>query len=150
MIRPLTVDAMEIVGSEKLDPINVYWEDFGDGRGQVTITCYGEAWTAYWGAMPEPTVREFFLKADDDYIANRLQGSQFQKCTQGHLTYLKRIVRAIKAELSTSAPEPRRILHLWMKERQEGACGKGNPGNTTSQKEEVNCEHCCEHIQNGV
>jgi len=75
-----------------------YWEDFGDGKGRVTITCYGEAWTAYWPAMGT-MIREFFLCADDDYLANRLQGAQFQKHTQGHLSYLKRIVRAIKDQL---------------------------------------------------
>lgn len=100
MIRSLTVESVEIYGIERLDPIDVYWEDFGEQRGRVTITCWGEAWTAYWGAMGEATIREFFLRADDDYIARRLQGAQFQKHTAGHLTYLKRIVRAIKQELS--------------------------------------------------
>lgn len=106
MNKPLQVEAVEISGVQALDPIQVYWEDFGGGRGRVTITCYGEAWTAYWNAMGEnTTIREFFLMADDDYIANRIQGPQFQKRTQGHLTYLKRIVRAIKDDLRF-VPEP--------------------------------------------
>jgi hypothetical protein len=96
MIKPLTVDAMEISGVQSLDPVQVYWEDFGEGRGRVTITCYGEAWTGYWIATGEITIKQFFLSCDDDYLANRIQGAQFQKRNPGHLTYLKRIVRAIK------------------------------------------------------
>ncbi len=79
-----------------LDPIQVYWRDLGVGKGYVTIVCYGEAWTGYWGAMGGLTIKEFFLFADVEYIANRIQGAQFQKHTPGHMTYLKRIVRAIK------------------------------------------------------
>ena len=109
MIQPLIVDAMQITGAPALDTINVYWEDFGERRGQVTITCWGEAWTCYWGSMPENTVREFFLKANDEYIANRLQGSQFQKRTARHTTYLKRIVRAIKAELKALTEPPAEV-----------------------------------------
>ena len=96
--KPLTVEAVEISNIKSLDPIQVYWEDFGDGRGRVTITCYGEAWTAYWGAMGDP-IKKFFTKADDEYIATRLQGAQFQKRTAGHMTYLIRLVRAIKESI---------------------------------------------------
>ena len=146
MIQALDVNAIEICGSENLDPIKVYWEDFGERRGQVTITCWGEAWTAYWGAMPELTIREFFLKADVDYIANRLQGAQFQKHTAGHMTYLKRIVRAVKEAIAAPSSGPQKILHLWISERQDGLCEQGNPGNTTTDKNEVNCERCREYI----
>lgn len=104
MNKPLNVEAIEISDLMALDPIQVYWEDFGEGRGRVTITCYGEAWTAYWGAMGKRTIREFFFDADDDYISNRLQGAQFQKRNSGHTTYLKRIVRAIKSELNSLPP----------------------------------------------
>lgn len=146
MIRPLTVDAIEITDAPALDAIQVYWEDFGQNRGRVTITCYGEAWTAYWGAMPEQTVREFFLKADVGYIANRLQGAQFQKKTSGHMTYLKRIVRAVKEAIAVPTSEPHRNFHLWIKEKQNGACGEGHPGNTTIQRDEVNCQRCREYM----
>jgi hypothetical protein len=97
--KEIQVSAVEISQIPALDPVNVYWEDFGPGRGRVTITCYGEAWTAYWGAMGGETIRQFFSACDVDYISQRLMGAQFQKRTQGHLTYLKRIVRTIKDEL---------------------------------------------------
>lgn len=99
MIKPLTVDAMEISEIPALDPVQVYWEDFGGGRGRVTITCYGEAWTGYWNAMGEITIKEFFCECDINYLANRIQGSQFQKHTPGHLSYLKRIVKVIREEI---------------------------------------------------
>ena len=100
MIEILSVEAIMIGGDPKLDPICVYWENSSHGQGRVTITCYGEAWTAYWGAMGENNIKQFFLRADDDYIAHRLQGAQFQKHTHGHLSYLKRIVRAVKESIS--------------------------------------------------
>jgi hypothetical protein len=100
MIKVLNVESIEISGIPALDPISVYWEDYGDGRGRVTITCYGEAWTAYWGAMEKDTIKSFFSYVDVDYITNRLQGAQFQKHTVGHFTYLKRIVTAIKSALN--------------------------------------------------
>jgi hypothetical protein len=103
MIKQLTVDAMEISGVQALDPVYVYWEDFGEGRGRATITCYGEAWTGYWGAMAGKTIKEFFLYADIDYIVTRIQGAQFQKRTPGHMTCLKRIVRAVKEAIKEAA-----------------------------------------------
>ena len=72
MIKQLKVEAIEISELKTLDPVSVYWEDFGPGQGRVTITCYGEAWTAYWPAMGDRTVAKFFSDCDDDYLVNRL------------------------------------------------------------------------------
>lgn len=101
----IDVTAMEINGLENLDQVVVYWEDLRPSQGRVTITCYGEAWTAFWNAMDGRKVQQFFLRCDDNYIAHRLIGAQFQKHTQGHLTYLKRIIRAIKEELRNTYRE---------------------------------------------
>lgn len=57
---------------DKLDPVTMVLEDFGAGKGKLTIDCYGKAWTAYWGAMGSETIAEFINTADVDYLANKL------------------------------------------------------------------------------
>lgn len=57
---------------DKLDPVTMILEDFGPGKGKLTIDCYGKAWTAYWGAMGSETIAEFINTADVDYLASKL------------------------------------------------------------------------------
>ena len=57
---------------DRLDPVTVYLEDFSKGAGQITIVCYGKAWTAYWGGMGEKTVSEFFCSCDKEYLIGNL------------------------------------------------------------------------------
>src|SRR5690606_8657631 len=47
----ITVDVLRIPAQPGLDPIVVYFEDYAPGRGRITVACYGDAWTAAWGAM---------------------------------------------------------------------------------------------------
>jgi hypothetical protein len=56
-----------------LDPITVFLDDMGQGRGRITISCYTKAWTAYWGAMGERTLAQFFMDASTEYLAENLQ-----------------------------------------------------------------------------
>ena len=61
-------------GLGTLDPISVIVENFGPGAGKITITCFGEAWSNYWGCMDEQhTLESFFCKADKHYIAGKLK-----------------------------------------------------------------------------
>lgn len=90
----------KISGTESLDPITVFWEDFGPGKGQVTIYCFGQAWTSYWGGMGEDTIRSFFASAGNDYLVNKLGYAQFLKQSKQHEKYLSRICIAIKDELA--------------------------------------------------
>ena len=57
---------------DRLDPITVFLEDYSHGAGQITIVCYGKAWTSYWGAMGDNTIDEFFCCCDEHYIAKNL------------------------------------------------------------------------------
>jgi hypothetical protein len=58
---------------DRLDTINVYFEDFGPGQGKVNIDVYGDAWSYYWCAMGKDyTVKRFFLKASLSYIISKL------------------------------------------------------------------------------
>jgi hypothetical protein len=100
MNREITVNAMEITDHPALDPITVFWEDFSPGKGQVTIICYGAAWTAYWGGMSGQTVKQFFSQCNNDYLIDRLAITQFMKPNKGHKIYLGRIIDAIKSEIA--------------------------------------------------
>lgn len=54
-----------------LDPVSVFLEDFESGKGKITIECYGKYWSAYWGAMGERTISEFFSSCSDNKLPVR-------------------------------------------------------------------------------
>lgn len=87
------------IRAQGLDPIRVVTEDFGAGQGSMTITCYGRAWTAYWGAMSPSNVRDFVRTCDNHYLVNCLvrgmsPGLKRHKADDEH--YLGRIVDAVR------------------------------------------------------
>jgi hypothetical protein len=56
-----------------LDPIGVTLDDVKDAAGEITITCWGKAWTYYWGSMGKGnTLASFFCGAGVDYLADKL------------------------------------------------------------------------------
>lgn len=56
----------------RLDPISVYLEDLGPERGKVTITCFDDSWTNFWGSMGKGrTVRDFFIGCDNGYLCSK-------------------------------------------------------------------------------
>jgi hypothetical protein len=57
---------------DRLDPVTVYTENYEPGKGKITIECYGQTWSSYWGAMSGDTVEEFFCRCDEHYLANKL------------------------------------------------------------------------------
>ena len=101
-VAPIDVDAIQISEMSGLDATAVFWCDYGQHRGSVTITCYpsGRAWTARFGGMPSDTIREFFLCADADYLVNKLGYAPTLKERNTDMVYLRRIVDAVKAALN--------------------------------------------------
>jgi len=89
-----------IDSKDGLDPITVFWQDFGVGQGSVTILCYDMAWTAWFGGMGGRSIEQFFTESDTDYTVTKLFYAQFLKNTAGHKKYLTRIVEAIKKEIA--------------------------------------------------
>jgi len=55
-----------------LDPITVFLEDLGPQQGQITIKCYDEIWSSYWGGMGDRNIAKFFCSCDHHYLANKL------------------------------------------------------------------------------
>lgn len=91
-----------------LDPVTVYFDDIREHVGQITVICFGEAWTAYFGAMPKEdlTVESFFRTADSHYMTNALIRAQFTKQTKQHEKYLMRIVEAVRQALNQERTVP--------------------------------------------
>lgn len=67
-----TIKKLLITDIPSLDPVKVFIENIAEGQGQITITCYGQAWTAYWGGMGPQALEEFFCSCNVSYIANKL------------------------------------------------------------------------------
>lgn len=71
-----TAQKLSITEMPNLDPVTVILEDLAPGKGKIIIECYGESWSAYWGAMGDGrTISTFFLSCDEHYIAGRLDSS---------------------------------------------------------------------------
>ncbi len=69
-VRKLLIEEVE-----RLDPVTVYLEDFEPGQGKITIECFGQSWSSYWGAMRGHTVAQFFCSCDESYLSNCLAGN---------------------------------------------------------------------------
>ena len=93
-----------IPNSPSLDPITVFWQNFGPGKGRVTIECYGSAWSCYFGAMRGCTIQQFFGDCDRGYLFNKMGYTQWLKQTKSHEKYLKQIIEAVQQSLR-SVPE---------------------------------------------
>ena len=70
-VEQFKVTKIEITDVEKHDPIRVYLEDDNQGRGRLTITEWGEAWTAYWPSMSGPLV-DFIIRNNNGYLIRHL------------------------------------------------------------------------------
>lgn len=86
-------DRIDIDGLPALDTIQAWPEDIGPGQGRMTIRCWGQAWTGYWGAMGERTLRQFFVQSPAEYLAGAMARSDSKKPA---LAYLTRVVEAVQ------------------------------------------------------
>ncbi|MES1987006.1 MAG: hypothetical protein V4440_03080, partial [Pseudomonadota bacterium] len=77
-----------------LDPISVIMEDIEPGKGKITIECYGESWTSYWGSMGEgKTIAKFFCSCDEHYLAGKLSS------IDSHITDWDNMPELLRAKL---------------------------------------------------
>lgn len=105
-MTPATVLLLEeIPASDGLDSIQVYWRDVGEGQGHVTITCWGCAWTCYFGGMSGKTTRQFFGAVSVDYMAGKLGNAQHLQQRRRDVAYLERIVSAIRKKILSEVAE---------------------------------------------
>lgn len=67
-----TIKKLALIDITGLDPISVFLEDFKPGQGKLTVECFGDAWSHYWGGMGERDFVGFLTTANADYIAGKL------------------------------------------------------------------------------
>lgn len=81
-----------------VDPIGlvtVFLQPFSPTQGRITIVNHGDAWSAYWDAMPEP-LAEFFVESSDDYLVSKLHQ---RPITRHEAARLKRIIGVVRVAL---------------------------------------------------
>lgn len=70
-IERSVVTKLTITGLPDLDPVHVFIDDMNANRGRVTITCFDESWSHYWGSIGSATITEFFCSCDEHYLAHK-------------------------------------------------------------------------------
>lgn len=87
-----------------IDPVAVYVEQFGQNSSRMTVQCYAQAWTAYWGSHGGNGLESFVVGCHPEYVADNLtwgnNGLMLKRHEKFNRDYLLRIVRAIQAEFS--------------------------------------------------
>ena len=73
-IQQSTVTKLLLTELDRLDPVTVFLEDYGDNKGKLIIECYGKSWSAYWGSMGG-NLAKFIKRVSSDYIANSMDGN---------------------------------------------------------------------------
>lgn len=71
-IETSKVTRLRLTELTSLDPVEVIADNIAEHKGKVTITCYGQSWTAYWGSTGCDSVEEFFCSAGNDYLIGSL------------------------------------------------------------------------------
>jgi hypothetical protein len=66
------VERLYVTGIPNLDSITAFIEDFGVGKGRITIRCYSTVWSAAWFGMGSKRIKEFFATAPDGYLLDNL------------------------------------------------------------------------------
>jgi len=92
-----TIFKLHISEIERLDVVNVYFDNIEKSKGRILVECWGRAWSSYWSAMGERTIEEFILMASNEYIIERLAPRKGPKSKD--YKYLDRILNAIKDAL---------------------------------------------------
>ncbi|HHA2772073.1 TPA: hypothetical protein ACOEQZ_001258 [Stenotrophomonas maltophilia] len=95
---PQGIRLIEIPRRNNLDPINVFVQDYELGRGRIVVTCYGQAWCGFWGAMGERTVMQFVAACDADYVAGNMLSGRHEHVKKHERTYVERIATEVIAE----------------------------------------------------
>lgn len=101
VIERLPCECLKIEPDSSLDTIHVFWLDVEPGKGYVTIICFGQAWTAYFGGMGDRTIRQFFARADTDYMVTKMGIAPHLKQSKRNDAYLGRIIDAVRRNLAT-------------------------------------------------
>ena len=85
---------------DRLDPVTVYVEQYGETSSRIVVQCYARAWTAYWGGHGNKPVEQFVCECYPEYVADNLtwglNGIIVKRREKHEYAYLMRIVQAIQ------------------------------------------------------
>jgi hypothetical protein len=99
-----------------LDPICCYLEDFGEGRGKITIEVFGKSWSHGWTSMGGRTLIDFFVGCDNYYLTSKFAPMMQSKVTSDDVDLLiksaKETVISQRKEEYLSSKEARRKYDL--------------------------------------
>lgn len=102
--------AFTISDVERLDPVRVMIENYEPGKGRITVTCFGKAWTGVWFAMGGDTVQEFIKRVSNDYLIGyfdpQLQ-SKFDDDNDANLEFVKGEIIKLRRQQEIDAEEAR-------------------------------------------
>lgn len=68
-----TVTKLLITGMPDLDPVHVFVDDMRASKGRITLTCFDDSWSYFWGSIGNKTITEFFCACDEDYLARKFK-----------------------------------------------------------------------------
>lgn len=63
------ISKLLITDVQALDPVTVYIENYGKGRGKMTIEVFGQSWSSFWPAMGNDSIEQFVLSSDNHYLS---------------------------------------------------------------------------------
>jgi len=102
-MKPVTVKAappstkLTVEGWPNLDPVTIDFIDHAPGQGEITIKCWGQAWTMFWGAMGKEGIVDFILTADDDYLFKKLKNFP-EECSRAEMREYTRDEAMLEAQ----------------------------------------------------
>ncbi|WP_368893240.1 hypothetical protein [Kluyvera ascorbata] len=109
-VEKMDVLAFTVTGAERLDPVRVMIENYEPGKGRITITCFGKAWTGAWFAMGGDTVQKFMKRVSNEYLIGyfdpQLQ-STVDDDNDANLAFVKNEIIKLRREQDISYEEAR-------------------------------------------
>lgn len=97
--RRAAPEVIRIPAGDGLDPITLYVDDAGNGSGHLTITCYADAWTCYWGSMG-CGLTEFVARVDAGYLLSSMLWPNLGSTGKKTQAYVKRIAQRVINQLA--------------------------------------------------
>ncbi|MGR4048641.1 hypothetical protein [Kosakonia cowanii] len=111
-VEKIDVLAFTISGVERLDPVKVMIENYEPGKGRITITCYGKAWTGAWFAMGGDTVQKFLKRVSNDYLIGYFDPqleSTIDDDNDANLLFVKSQIIKLRRENEIAVEEARQM-----------------------------------------
>ncbi len=113
-IQKMDVLAFTLTEVERLDPVRVMIENYEPGKGRITITCHGKAWTGAWFAMGGDSVQDFIKRVSNEYLIGyfdpQLQ-STVDDDNDANLAFVKGEIIKLRRREEVDGSEARAVIY---------------------------------------